>query len=167
MPPARVRVPGLVFNLQVHGIFDPAVACNQMPIVGWARVVWSANVALEVLSCVLDWAGERLSEHKHPWKLCNGPAQAYLLSLTRLGWTPVGADTVVTDSGCTINFRLVPPQIVRRGVAAAVRCWEWRRLSRALHEPSLAAGGFVEGVRVLLRKGPCPAAPYAGGGLSL
>ena len=110
---------------------------------------------------------ELLSERVHPWKLCNGPAQAYLLSLNRLGWTPKCADTVVMDNGYSINFRLVPPQIVRREVAAAVRRWEWCRLFRTLQEPSLAAGGFVEGVHMLLRKGPCPAAPYAGGGLSL
>ena len=163
MPPARFRFPGLVFNLRVRGIFDPAIACNQMPIVGWARVVWSGNVAIEVLSCVLNWAVERLSEHEQPWKLCNGPTQAYLLSILRLGWTPKGAGAVVTDSGCTMNFRLVL-QIVRREVAAAVRRWEWRRLSRALQEPSLAVGGFVEGVQVLLREGPCPSVPLAGGG---
>ena len=42
MPPTRFRVPGLVFNLQVRGIFDPAVACHQMPIVGVGAgvVVW-------------------------------------------------------------------------------------------------------------------------------
>ena len=129
--------------------------------------MWSGNVATEVLSCVLDWAGRRLSEHEQPWKLCNGPAQAYLLSIMRLGWTPKGADAVVTDLGCTINFRLVPPQIVRREVAAAVSRWEWRRLLRTLQEPSLAVGGFVEGVQVLLREGPCPSVPLAGRGPSL
>ena len=48
-------------------------------------------------------------------------------------------------------------------MAAAVRRWEWRRLSRALQEPSLAAGGFAEGIQVLLRKGPRHPMPIAGG----
>ena len=50
MPPARFCVPGLVFNLKVHDIFDPAVACRQMPIVGWARGVWSSNIDLGKLN---------------------------------------------------------------------------------------------------------------------
>ena len=79
----------------------------------------------------------------------------------RLGWTPKGADVVITDHGCANNFRLVPPQVIRREVAAAVRRWGWRRLSRTLQEPSLAAGGFAEGI--LLRKGPCHPMPSAGG----
>ena len=167
LPPARFRVPGLVFTFQVHGILDPAVACHQMPIVGWARVVWSGSISLDVLNRILDWAGERLGERQQPWRVCNGPAQAYLLSILRLGWTPKGADVVITDHGYTINFRLFPPLVIRREVAAAVRRWEWRRHSHALQEPSLAAGGFIEGVQDLLRKGPIPTMSFAGGGPSL
>ena len=73
--------------------------------------MWSGNIALDVLNRILDWAGVRLSERQQPWRLCNGPAQAYLLSALRLGWTPKGADVVITDLGCTINFRLVPRRL--------------------------------------------------------
>ena len=131
LPPARFRSSSILFLLQAWGMRDPAVIAHQQPIATWASMIWNRRHTIAKLEWVLAWAKERLAPSQ-PWRRCNGPTQAYVLTCQRLGWDPIAASVIRLDDGRELNLGEVPPRIVSDEVRKAVERWTWRRVGQSM-----------------------------------
>ena len=138
--------------LRPDGMIDPGQAAHTGPIVAWARVAWLGRIPHTLLRTALDWAADRCSQREDPWRYVTGPAQAYVLTLLRLGWIPVSPTSVMTDDGKTIDYTEVPPTIVGQEVCRAVDRWSWRTVSHKYGWQVRGQAVNLKGIRRLLGK---------------
>ena len=131
--------------LAPHGMLDPAYIAHASPILAWARLIWLNRMPCDELSLVSNWAAERSAEHAEPWRYITGPGQAYVHTVTRLGWAPISGAELLLDDGRILDMRGVPPAILADEIRSGVERWSWRKTAVTLDSPQLATGDRSRG----------------------
>ena len=90
----------------------PAYAHHAAVLRESATGVWTGFPPLEILEAALDHAHSRLARKQKPWAFATDAACGFLLTCARIGWTPLSAREIVTDSGLKIDMLRLAPKSV-------------------------------------------------------
>jgi hypothetical protein len=115
------------------GAADPAFDAHVGVIHMWSLAVWEAWAPRKLLDTLVKGTIMRLNEARNVWAVVRGPAEAFVATVQRLGWT-VGSATLLTDDkGRTIDLGKGSPAYVKGLVVYAVQRWRWSRIEKKLH----------------------------------
>ena len=116
----------------LKGSLDPAVEVFSLGLKRWATAWWEAWTTRESMIQAFEGACARCSINSYRWRAVAGPAAALAVSLTRIGWNWVAADTFIDDLGREWSATHDPPICIVQAARRAVRRWRLQRIAKDL-----------------------------------
>ena len=114
------------------GSVDPAFAAHQLPIKHWALAWWESWQSRARLLAAYTAAHAKVKRAKDSaWRVAAGPTAGFILTLTRLNWTP-GPEVVIDDVGHVWKFLTDSPAAIVSAVNRSVRRWRARRVAELI-----------------------------------
>ena len=132
---------------------DPAYYADNNIIVAWASNVWEADRCLPDMKMAMRVQRQRLNactSENEAWKHVTGPAGAALMTAKRVGWAFASATKIIDHLGEQVDLAIICPMQVSKRVQEATRMRLHKGVAKALGEPALEKGIFIEPVRKIV-----------------
>ena len=120
---------------------DPLVCYTAQIAKAWALSVWEGQPTAALLDTCLEHSKRKLVGRAAPWSQVTDPVDAFLLSLTRIGWSVTSARFLLDAGGRTHDLLHISPALLAELVKDDARRWSDRA---ALSRPEAADGLWAE-----------------------
>ena len=114
-----------------NGRQDPAHMLIRLPLLEWAKAVWTKRVPLRILDGALARAQAVQQQRSHPWASVVGPGGAVVATLRRIGWQATSAAMWTTHDGTVLDLADdISPRSLQSLIAKAVERWQYQQVAQ-------------------------------------